>query len=139
LLHHSCITLQGVPAAAAWPFAGGKRIRVRGDVTVNNAQALLELALAGSGIIRMNEMVVGDALRQGMLVPILRSEYDGERTALCASFPEGRDRVPRVGAMLDFLQEHFAHPPWRGSAKAAKPPKPAKRRKPAAPARRAKR
>jgi DNA-binding transcriptional LysR family regulator len=135
---HSCITLQGVPASTAWPFTGGQRIQVRGDVTVNNAQALLELALAGSGIIRMNEMVVGDALRQGTLIPILRSHYDGERSALCASYPEGRDRVPRVAAMLDFLEEHFAHPPWR-AGKPARPGKPAKAAKAVTPARRGKR
>jgi DNA-binding transcriptional LysR family regulator len=121
LQHHSCITLQGVPSATAWPFRGGQRIQVRGDITVNNAQALLQLALAGSGIMRMNEMVVGEALREGALVSILRADYDGERTALCASYPEGREKVPRVAAMLDFLQQHFAHPPWRSA--------PARRRK----------
>jgi DNA-binding transcriptional LysR family regulator len=121
LQHHSCITLQGVPSATAWPFRGGQRIQVRGDITVNNAQALLQLALAGSGIMRMNEMVVGEALREGALVSILRADYDGERTALCASYPEGREKVPRVAAMLDFLQQRFAHPPWRSA--------PARRRK----------
>jgi DNA-binding transcriptional LysR family regulator len=121
LQHHSCITLQGVPSATAWPFRGGQRIQVRGDITVNNAQALLQLALAGSGIMRMNEMVVGEALREGALVSILRADYDGERTALCASYPERREKVPRVAAMLDFLQQHFAHPPWRSA--------PARRRK----------
>jgi DNA-binding transcriptional LysR family regulator len=129
LQQHCCITLQGVPAASGWPFAGGRRIDVRGAITVNNAEALLQLALAGSGIIRMNEMVAGEALRNRTLVPILRSHYEGERTALCASYPEGRDKVPRVGAMLDFLEEHFRHPPWRRAAKPAAPTAPARRRK----------
>jgi hypothetical protein len=36
--------------------------------------------------------------------------------------------VPRVAAMLDFLEEHFSHPPWRPGkpAKPGKPPKPIK-------------
>jgi DNA-binding transcriptional LysR family regulator len=129
LQHHSCITLQGLPSASAWPFAGGKRIEVRGEITVNNAEAMLQLALAGSGIIRMNEMVVGESLRQGTLVPVLRLAYEGERAQLCAWYPQGRDKVPRVGAMLDFLVEQFRHPPWRRAAPGAQPAAPARRRK----------
>ena len=114
LQSHNCITIQGVASASAWPFNGEeRRIQVRGSITVNNVAALLHLAIAGEGIVRLNEMVAGEALRNGLLVPVLRSAYDGERAALTAAFPEGRDKVPRVRAMLDFLQEKFRRPPWR--------------------------
>jgi DNA-binding transcriptional LysR family regulator len=117
---HNCITMQGIAPAADWPFNGGRdRIHVRGDITVNNIEAVLRLAIDGEGIVRLNEMVCGEALREGLLVPVLRTAYDGERTALTAAFPEGRDKVPRVRAMLDFLEEKFRRPPWRPESGAA--------------------
>lgn len=120
LRRHNCITMQGIAPAAEWPFNGGRDvIHVRGDVTVNNIEAVLRLAIAGEGIVRLNEMVAGDALRDGLLVPVLRGAYDGERTALTAAFPEGRDKVPRVRAMLDFLEEKFRRPPWRAKTGAS--------------------
>ena len=122
LENHNCITSVALPSGARWSFAGGRKmIAVRGNVSVNNAEAMVRLALMGKGIIRMNEMVVGESIREGRLVPILHGTHDAGKTPLCAAFPAGRDKVPRVAAMLQYLEEAFRHPPWRHRSGRGKP------------------
>jgi hypothetical protein len=36
---------------------------------------------------------------------------------LSAVYPQGRHRMPKVRAFLDFLVERFGHTPWRLAAK----------------------
>ncbi len=111
---HNCIALLDVASSTRWPFERGeKMISVGGDVTVNNADALLRLALMGKGIIRMNEMVVGEAIGHGRLVPILVRSHDAQRTPLYVAYLAGRERVPRISAMIQYLAESFRRPQWR--------------------------
>ncbi len=61
---------------------------------------------------------MSDALREGSLVPVLLDYHVAEPTPLSAVYPQGRHRMPRVRAFLDFLVERFSHMPWRKSKNA---------------------
>lgn len=76
----------------------------------------------GIGIVRMNEVAVGEEIRKGSLVPVLVDSHNPEPAALHAVYPPGRHRSPRVAAMLGFLVESFAHAPWRMVAAKARRP-----------------
>ncbi len=125
LLHHNCLYIGTQPALRRWPFSdasapGGVRtIEVAGSVVADNAETVLQLALNGVGIVRLGELVVGEPIRAGRLVPVLTDVHHVEPLPLYAVYPHARVRSPKVAAMVDFLIEKFAHAPWRFAARGA--------------------
>jgi len=116
LASHDCLYLVGPSGQREWPFAAGEGMRqvpVRGSVTVNNAETLYELGLLGLGIIRLADIIVGPAVRDGRLVPVLTDSHRSEALPLFAVYPATRHRPLKTGAMIDFLLEKCADPPWR--------------------------
>lgn len=116
LRQHNCIIINTSAKLARWPFRtsrGQCAIPVSGSVSADNAEAVLQLALAGSGIVRLGDNIVGEELKRGSLVPILTDSHLAEPLPLHAIYPRGRHRSPKVGAMLDFLVEQFSNTPWR--------------------------
>ena len=121
LLHHNCISISGAPQLRRWPFDVDGRgrtdnveyIDVKGNVSANNAETLLQLAATGVGIIRLTDVIVGDGIRAGWLVPVLTHCHHVEPLPLSAVYPHGRHKSPRVAAFVGFLVETFADAPWR--------------------------
>ncbi|MFO1303790.1 MAG: LysR family transcriptional regulator [Burkholderiales bacterium] len=136
---HDCLAIRSVTGQREWPFndgAGLRQVTVRGTIDVNNAQTLYELGLMGLGIIRLADIIVGPAIHDGRLVPLLVEEHCPEELPLYAVYPATRHRPRKVGAMVDFLQALCVDPPWRITPamlreRAAGPPKasPARRRR----------
>lgn len=123
LLRHNCLAISYSPSLRRWPFASGDEVRhleVSGNVSANTAESLLQLALLGVGIIRLSDVIVGEAIRDGRLVALLQDVHHAEPLPLHAVYPHGRHRSPRVAAMIDFLVERFGAAPWRSPAKARK-------------------
>ncbi len=116
LQRHNCLWITSLPALRRWPFDTDDGIRVvhiSGNIVANNAETILQLAVAGVGITRLTDVIVGDALRRGALVPVLTEWHHVEPVPLYASYPSGRHLAPKVRAMMDFLVEQFGHTPWR--------------------------
>jgi DNA-binding transcriptional LysR family regulator len=116
LLQHDCLRLAGFPALWRWPFDsadGVRHVEVRGRVTASDAETLLELAIAGAGIVRLVDVAAEEPVRAGQLVPILRAVHHVEPVPLHVVYPQGRHRSPKVAAMVEFLVERFASAPWR--------------------------
>ena len=116
LHQHNCLWITSLPALRRWPFDTDEGIRVvpvRGTVVANNAETVLQLAVAGVGITRQTDLIFGEALRRGDLVPILTDWNHVEPVPLYATYPGGRHLAPKVRAMVDFLIEEFGHAPWR--------------------------
>lgn len=116
LAQHNCLTLAGIAGQAEWPFHGANGVRsvpVKGNVVVNNAETLYELALLGTGLIRLADLIVGPAIRSGRLVAVLVDEHQPEPLPLHAVCTPARRRPPRVDAVIQFLREKFASVPWR--------------------------
>jgi DNA-binding transcriptional LysR family regulator len=53
-------------------------------VLVDSAEAALRVAIAGGGIIRVGDMLVGEAIRRGQLKPVLTERHVAERVPLSA-------------------------------------------------------
>ena len=99
-----------------WEFrmrSGVRSIDIVPRVTTDNAEAALRLALAGAGIIRLSDIIVGEPIRRGELVPLLMDVHQAEPIALSALYLAGRHRLPKVRVFLDFLIERFGSAPWR--------------------------
>jgi DNA-binding transcriptional LysR family regulator len=116
LREHHCIILSFIPSSHCWYFHENGKVKgfdIASRFLVDSAEAALRLAIAGGGIIRVGDMLVGEAIRLGQLVPVLANCHVVERIPLAAVYPQGRHRMPKVRAFLDFLVERFAHAPWR--------------------------
>ncbi|MGB4910717.1 MAG: LysR family transcriptional regulator [Candidatus Dechloromonas phosphoritropha] len=119
LQQHNCLWITRLPVLRRWPFATDEGIRVvhiGGNVVANNAEAVLQLAVAGVGITRLTDVIVGDAIQRGELVPILRDWHHVEPVPLYATYPSGRNLSPKIRVMVDFLVEQFGNAPWRRGA-----------------------
>jgi DNA-binding transcriptional LysR family regulator len=116
LARHNCLTVTDIPGQSEWPFraAGGVRmVPVKGTLSVNNAETLYELALQGLGVIRLSDLIVGPAVRDGRLVPLLVDAHQPEPLPLHAVYAAGRRRPPRIDAVIQFLVEKFGDSPWK--------------------------
>jgi DNA-binding transcriptional LysR family regulator len=123
LLAHNCLRLAGFPALWRWPFDardGVRHMEVRGNVLASDSETLRHLAIAGAGIARFVDVVVGEDVRDKRLVPVLPDSHHVEPVPLNVVWPQGRHRSPKVSAMVDFLVETFAGAPWRAAPKAAR-------------------
>jgi DNA-binding transcriptional LysR family regulator len=122
LLGHNCIVIGGYPQLRRWPFddpqapGGIRTIEVGGNVSANNAENVLQMALLGVGIVRLGDLVIAEHVNARRLVPILADRHHVEPLPLHAVYPQSRLRSPKVAAMVDFLIEKFAHAPWRVAA-----------------------
>jgi DNA-binding transcriptional LysR family regulator len=109
LLRHNCLTLPG-PAWSRWPFhthEGINRLEISGSFTSDNADLLLDMAVAGLGIARLADFMVARAVQQGVLVPLLTDNHVPESFPIHALTVPGRHRAPRIRAFVDFLAEQF--------------------------------
>ncbi|MCF8178447.1 MAG: LysR family transcriptional regulator [Sulfuritalea sp.] len=116
LQQHNCLWITRLPALRRWPFDtddGIRVVHVGGNVSANNAETVLQLAVSGVGITRLTDVIVGDALRSGKLMPILVDWHHVEPVTLYATYPSGRNLSPKVRAMVDFLVDEFSSAPWR--------------------------
>ena len=112
---HACLTLSRNPGSASWPFrVDGKLIRidVKGPVSADSADMLLQLAIGGAGILRPRH-VVAPSIREGLLQPLLLDAQDPENYPLFALLPPGRHQAPKVRVFVDFLIERLGSAPWR--------------------------
>jgi DNA-binding transcriptional LysR family regulator len=133
LARHNCLTLTGIAGQTEWPFRGPNGVRsvaVKGNITLNNAETMYELALLGLGVIRLSDIIVGPAIRSGRLVPILLDVHQPEPLPLHAVYTPIRRRPPKVEAVIQFLVEKFASVPWRSPYPVAKLPARSGTRKP---------
>jgi DNA-binding transcriptional LysR family regulator len=116
LAQHNCIVLSSIPAINRWPFRDGadvKIIQVTSRVIVDDAEVAMRLAVAGAGIVRLSDLLVGEAVRRGLLVPLLVDQHVVEPVPVSAVYPQGRHRMAKVRAFVEFVVERFASAPWR--------------------------
>ncbi|MEP2780973.1 MAG: LysR family transcriptional regulator [Pseudoruegeria sp.] len=106
---HDCLVMTG-DKFQRWPFRVNGRVKdvsVTGPVRADNADMLLDLALADHGIVRLLDTIVGKPLQNGTLVPILENTHVAEIKQVDAFVRRGRELLPRIAALLTFLSvEH---------------------------------
>jgi DNA-binding transcriptional LysR family regulator len=116
LARHDAIVVNSVPAVNRWPFRDGDGVRiveVNNKIVVDDAEVALRLAIAGAGILRVSDMLVGEAVRRGLLVPLFVGVSVSEPLPVSAVYPQGRHRMAKVRAFVDFVVDRFKSAPWR--------------------------
>ncbi|KRQ96357.1 hypothetical protein CQ12_40800 [Bradyrhizobium jicamae] len=110
LLQHNCLTLTGFAQFNQWPFhtsEGINRLAISGTLTSDNADLLLDAAVAGLGVARLADFVVARALQEGALVPLLEDTHLSEPFPVHVVTVPGRHRTPRVRAFTEFMVTHM--------------------------------
>lgn len=110
------------PTLGQWPFrtpSGSRVIEVPVAASTNSKDLIYRFALAGLGLVRQNEFIVAEAVRDGSLIRLLKDYRCPEHLAMLAIYPQERHRLPHVAAMLDFLVQTFGSRPWVASASRA--------------------
>jgi DNA-binding transcriptional LysR family regulator len=116
LRDHNCIVVTLSPAPHRWSFRDGTKVRsveIANPILVDSGEAARRLAIAGGGITRLADLAVATAVSDGQLEPLLAETYLIESSPLCAVYPHGKQRMPKVRAFLDFLVERFSDGSWR--------------------------
>ncbi len=117
LERHNCLFYAFLESSSEWRFtskAGETAVRVTGNFTVNNSEALREAVLKNLGIALLPTFTVGADLREKRLQQVL-GEYRAHGTFgsdVYAIYLPTRFLSPKVRAFVDFLVERFAPEPY---------------------------
>jgi DNA-binding transcriptional LysR family regulator len=115
LARHACLLYEYAPQRDLWTFTDAtgreRKVRVAGPVHSNNGSFAQALALEGIGIAFEPDFIVGDDVRSGRLLPILRG-FAPPATGIHVVYASRRHLSAKVRAFAEFLAERFAHPEW---------------------------
>lgn len=109
LQQHNCLFYSYFRGGAAWSFTGPngpERFIPRGNYQVNNSEVLYEALLAGMGVCQMPKFIVGPALADGRLVPLL-PDYHLPLHNVFAVYPQRRFMPEKMRLLLEFFAQQF--------------------------------
>jgi LysR family transcriptional regulator, regulator for bpeEF and oprC len=78
--------------------------RVSGRLNVNNADSLMEAAIAGMGIVMISNFIAAEAISSGQLKPIL-TDYVAPGPKVYIVYPPSRTVSLKLRTLIDFLEE----------------------------------
>lgn len=114
LAGHDCLSYAYAAEGDLWRFERDGRqeaVRVSGRVWSNNGDALYHAALAGLGILLNPTFIIGEALRDGRLVPVLPG-WRAPDLAVNAVYPPNRFLPAKTRAFIDHLAARFGPAPY---------------------------
>ena len=111
LPRHNYLQYAGVAAPELGPASsnGGSRIRLSGNLIVNQLEAQRVLVLQGAGIAMLGTEVIGDDLAAGRLVPLLVEQVPPRELPIHVVYASRRHLSAKVRSFVDFLAARFAN------------------------------
>ncbi|WP_300652623.1 LysR family transcriptional regulator [Hydrogenophaga sp.] len=113
LENHRCLSFANF-GKSTWSLRRGDEVcdvKVRSQLSANEATALLQAALAGGGLALQPTYLANPHLAKGSLVVVL-PDWQPPAMSIHALYLSRRHLAPAVRALLDFLVQRFAAPPW---------------------------
>ncbi|MNV76746.1 HTH-type transcriptional regulator DmlR [compost metagenome] len=77
----------------------------------NNGDTCRSITVGGGGISLQPSFMVSEDLRTGLLVELL-PEYRSIELGVYIVYPTRKHLAPKVRALINFLSDRFASPPW---------------------------
>ncbi|HET6599614.1 MAG TPA: LysR family transcriptional regulator [Burkholderiaceae bacterium] len=114
LRKHECVLFPPIAPKGVWTLQRDRRkysIEVAGMLETDEMDAVRAAVVAGIGIGILPVYMVGDALRQRQLVPLLRQFKLVPESAIYLVYLPNRTLSSRVRALIDFLAEWFGPTP----------------------------
>jgi DNA-binding transcriptional LysR family regulator len=107
---HNCLILRQNDAAYGhWRFSRGtatETIKVRGSLSSNDGEIIVNWALDGHGIAMRAEWDIARYIRSGRLVRLL-TDYELPAADIYALFPERHNLSAKVTVFIDYLTSQF--------------------------------
>lgn len=115
LEHHNCLNFRNRKTGRPMPWfftmdGQVERRQVKGNLTIDDGEAVGRSAIAGLGISQMPGYMAATALDQRLLVEVLQ-EYRPPEVPITALYLERRLVSPRIRAFVDFMvkQRHLSN------------------------------
>ncbi len=112
---HEVIGYTHMSNAQLWQFRQGGHLvspPVRGRLTLNNGEAIRDMAIAGLGVAVLPGFVVSDAIRHGQLSPLLAG-FEARMLPVLAVWPPISPLPAKLRALIDHLAIELGPvPPW---------------------------
>jgi DNA-binding transcriptional LysR family regulator len=102
LKRHRCLVYRGAGPVGEWHFAGDTVVRVKGAMTSDNGDVLIDAACAGFGVCRTPDFLAGAALADGRLESVLETS-EPKPIPIYAVHTHGRHPAAKVRAFIDYL------------------------------------
>jgi DNA-binding transcriptional LysR family regulator len=105
LAQHRCIVYRHISRWNRWEFEsehGRHSIEVTGTVRVDDAEAIRDAALAGLGVAQLPDWLLGSAVEDGRLTPLL-SDYYLIPQPVRFIYPQTRFLTQRARCFIDFV------------------------------------
>lgn len=117
LADHDALIYSSVQGDERWHFSGADgralQVPVKGPLRSNNLTTLLRAACAGFGLAALPWYVAHDAVRDGLVKPLLR-DWALPSQEIHAVFSSPRLLPTKVSGFVEFLQPRFAAEWWAG-------------------------
>jgi len=113
LKNFDCLVYSLLGTGNIWHFLHqGKEssVGVKGNFQANNSDAVLQMALAGAGIMALPKWMSHPYIENGELEPIL-TEYTPQGFPIQAVYPQNRYVPSKVRSFVSFMQQSFASDP----------------------------
>lgn len=111
LQDHNCLLFRRSPGPAVWRFSRGEEstsVQVAGSLYSDAADALLEAALHGLGVVHLPEWMIDEEIEAGNLVQLLRGwDLLPKETPIHALYPHKRHLASKVRVFVEFLLESY--------------------------------
>lgn len=107
---HNCLGFIYSIAQTHWRFTDGestREVEIKGNLRVNNGQALRTAALRGMGIIMQPEVLLADDIAEGRLVRIL-PEHELPSYPMHLVYPSHRNMTPKLKSFVEFVVARFS-------------------------------
>jgi DNA-binding transcriptional LysR family regulator len=116
LAEHPCLIFSGLARPNRWELVhrsgDNSDVTVSGPYVSDDAEALVEAAASGLGILLATDWLVAPALDSGRLVPILPEWRVADEGAVFLVTPPGATQARSTRVLSDWLIAYFRTPPW---------------------------
>ena len=125
LHQHHCLSFCNNSERQRWGFrcpdGSTEEVCVDGVLSANSADTLLQAALAGIGVCRLANFVVGPHLRSGELIELFSDRLLDDEVPFAVVYSAKRHVAPKVRAFIDHVVERFTpNAPWDGETATSK-------------------
>lgn len=112
LEHHTCFPFRNPDDVLLdhWRFKREEeeaQVTVRSWLAGNDREALLDIVLAGGGVMRLADLTVLEYLRSGLLLPVLTDWQMLDNPPITLLYRQNHRRIPRLRVFVDFVVAQF--------------------------------
>lgn len=115
LARHQGLSYSNISENQQWHFnqpdGAPFSVQVPHRMRANNGDVLLQAAIDGLGVLATTSFIAYQAIRQGLLKPILR-DYQLDAVGVYAIYPAQRHLPRRVRVLIDYLVSRFGESPY---------------------------